>query len=59
MSKLRKELDHREHREIVAKNFGPEETAERTTMENELAIAKRHKMKSDLDDQIQDNATRL
>jgi hypothetical protein len=29
MGKLRKELDQREHREVLSKNFGPEETQER------------------------------
>ena len=55
MGKLRKELDCREHREIMSKNFGPEETQDRTKLEIELAAAKKLSLKNELEAQMHSN----
>lgn len=55
MENLRKELQKREHREILAKNFGPEETNERTRLQESMKLMKKETIKRDLDAQISKN----
>lgn len=59
MGKLRKELDQREHREVLSKNFGPEETQERCQLEVALRTAKRDALKSGLEAQMEGNVARV
>jgi len=49
MENLRKELLKREHREILAKNFGPEETNERTRLQTSMNEMKKETIKRELD----------
>lgn len=52
MENLRKELQKREHREILAKNFGPEETNERTRLQQSMNEMKKETIKRELNAQI-------
>jgi hypothetical protein len=58
MGNLKKELVDREHREIKSKNFGPEETQDRTRLEKDLAAAMKRSLKAELEAQMQANQNR-
>jgi len=58
MEKLRKELQQREHREILAKNFGPEETNERVEVQLQLTASKREQTKAALEKQMTEKKKR-
>ena len=58
MGKLKKELVDREHREIKSKNFGPEETQDRTRIEKDIAMAKKTTLKNELEAQMAENSQR-